>query len=63
MMKNEGNIDRIVRVIIGLAIIAWGVYSKNWWGAVGAVPLLTGLMGWCPLYSVLGIKTCPLEKK
>jgi len=61
-MKNEGNIDRILRVIVGLAILGWGFYAKNWWGAIGAVPLVTGLMGWCPVYSLLGIKTCPTKK-
>jgi len=58
-MKNEGGIDRIIRIIAGLAVIGWGFYANNWWGAVGAVPLLTGLMGWCPAYMLFGIKTCP----
>ena len=62
-MKNEGNIDRILRVIVGLAIIGWGVYAQNWWGAIGAVPLLTGLIGWCPAYTLLGINTCPMKKQ
>ena len=62
-MKNEGGIDRIIRIVAGLAIIGWGFYANNWWGAVGAVPLLTGLIGWCPVYTILGIKTCPISKK
>jgi len=62
-MKNEGNIDRILRVVVGLAIIGWGVYAQNWWGAIGAVPLLTGLIGWCPAYTLLGINTCPMKKQ
>ena len=61
-MKNEGGIDRIIRIVAGLAVIGWGVYSQNWWGAVGAVPLLTGLMGWCPVYTLLGINSCPVQK-
>ncbi len=62
-MKNEGGIDRIIRIVVGLAIIGWGVYAQNWWGAVGAVPLFTGLIGWCPAYTLLGIKTCPMKKE
>ena len=62
-MKNEGGIDRIIRIVAGLAVIGWGFYANNWWGAVGAVPLLTGLIGWCPAYTILGIKTCSVSKK
>lgn len=61
-MKNEGKIDRIIRIVVGLAVIGWGVYSQSLWGAVGAVPLLTGLIGWCPAYTLFGIKTCPTSK-
>ncbi len=61
-MKNEGGIDRAIRILVGLGIIGWGYMNQNWWGAVGAVPLLTGLMGWCPAYSLLGINTCPMKK-
>jgi len=56
-MCNEGTIDRVIRVVAGIAIIGWGFASHNWWGAVGAVPLLTGLIGWCPLYALLGFNT------
>jgi hypothetical protein len=62
MSKNVGNIDRAVRILIGLALIAWGLTSGTWWGAVGAVPLLTALMGFCPLYAPLGINTCPRNR-
>jgi hypothetical protein len=58
-MKNLGSADRIIRIIMGLAIIGAGVYFNSWWGAIGAVPLITALMGWCPAYTLLGIKTCP----
>ncbi len=60
-MKNEGGIDRAVRILLGLGIIAWGYLNQNWWGAVGLVPLATGLMGWCPAYTLLGINTCPTK--
>ena len=56
-MCNEGKADRIVRVVLGLALIGWGVAAQNWWGAVGLVPLLTGAIGFCPLYLPLKIDT------
>ncbi len=62
MQKNVGSAERVVRVIIGLAIIAAGVYYQSWWGAIGAVPIATGLLGWCPPYSLLGINTCGVKK-
>ena len=59
---NEGTIDRVLRVIVGLALIAIVfVGPKTPWGWVGLVPLLTGLVGTCPLYSILGIRTCKLK--
>jgi hypothetical protein len=59
MNSNEGTLDRSVRVIAGLALIgmaATGVIGA--WGYVGVVPLLTGAVGWCPVYTLLGINTC-----
>ncbi|MBI4914698.1 MAG: DUF2892 domain-containing protein [Acidobacteria bacterium] len=58
MVKNVGSADRVVRVVLGLAIIAVGLYTKSWWGAVGVVPLLTAAIGWCPAYLPFGITTC-----
>jgi len=57
MTLNVGSADKIVRIIIGLAVIGWGIWAKSWWGAIGIVPLATALMNFCPLYSVCGIKT------
>jgi len=58
---NEGTIDRVLRVIVGLALISIVfVGPQTPWGWVGLVPLLTGLVGTCPLYTVLGIRTCKL---
>ncbi|MCB1791205.1 MAG: DUF2892 domain-containing protein [Gammaproteobacteria bacterium] len=57
MSKNVGTIDRIIRVVIGLALIAWGYMTQNWLGAIGIVPLFTAAIGWCPVYLPLGIKT------
>jgi hypothetical protein len=61
-MKNVGSIDRVIRIVAGVAIIGAGVYYQSWWGAIGAVPLLTGLMGWCPPYAIFGWNTCSIKK-
>lgn len=60
---NEGTIDRALRVILGAVLIAL-VFTgpKTPLGWIGIVPLATGLIGWCPLYSLLGIRTCPAKK-
>ncbi len=57
MKANVGGIDRALRIIVGLAVIGWGIYAKNWLGAIGAIPLVTGLIGWCPLYVPLKFST------
>ncbi len=62
MKCNVGTVDRIVRTVVGLGIIGAGVYFKSWWGAVGAVPLLTAAIGWCPLYLPFGFSSCKEEK-
>lgn len=58
MKCNVGKTEKIIRIIAGLAIIGAGVYFQSWWGAIGAIPLITGALGWCPLYVPLGISTC-----
>ena len=58
MKVNVGGVDRTVRIVAGLVIIAAGVAFRSWWGAIGALPLLTGLIGWCPGYLPFGISTC-----
>jgi len=57
MTKNVGNLDRIVRTIVGPALIGWGLYSQGWWGAIGAILLITALVSWCQMYLPLGIRT------
>ena len=57
MNKNIGSLDRNIRIIAGVAIIAAGIYYQSWWGAIGAIPLLTALLGWCPPYALLGLNT------
>ena len=62
--RNEGAIDRILRVIVGLAVISLVfVGPQTAWGWLGVVPLATGLIGWCPAYTLLGIKTCRMPAK
>ena len=57
-MINEGALDRTIRVVIGLAVLALTVAGPHsLWGLVGAIPLLTGVVGFCPLYRLLGIRT------
>lgn len=64
MKKNEGNLDRTVRVVIGLGLLSTVfVGPQTLWGLVGVVPLLTGLVGFCPLYKIFGFNTCPLSTK
>ena len=64
LMRNEGTVDRVLRVLVGLGVLSLVfVGPKTLWGLVGLVPLLTGLLGRCPLYTLLGIKTCPISKK
>ncbi len=68
MEKNVGSADKIVRIVVGVVLIAFALFGPadigwKWIGWIGVVPLVTALMGRCPLYSVLGIRTCPMEKK
>lgn len=58
MTKNMGGIDRGIRVVVGVALLAWGYMAQNWLGAIGLVPLFTAAIGWCPAYLPFGIKTC-----
>jgi hypothetical protein len=57
MKQNIGNADRIIRVVLGLVLIALGVYFGSWWGAIGLIPLITAAIGWCPLYAPFGLTT------
>ncbi len=62
MTRNEGTLDRTLRVIAGLILLSLVfVGPQTLWGLIGIVPLATGLLGTCPLYSVFGISTCNLK--
>ncbi|MCG8381900.1 MAG: DUF2892 domain-containing protein [Gammaproteobacteria bacterium] len=64
MVKNEGSTDRIIRVIIGLALLSLTVVGpQSPWGLIGLIPLITGLVGFCPLYKLFGLNTCPIRKQ
>lgn len=63
MNKNVGNTDRILRIVVGLALIGIAVSGISVWGWIGVVPLFTGVFRYCPAYSLLGMNTCPMEKK
>jgi len=63
MTKNVGGIDRTLRIVVGLALIAAAATGMlGAWAYIGVVPLLTGLMGWCPPYALLGFNTCSVKK-
>lgn len=68
MARNVGSVDRILRIIFGLVLIAYAIpigFSQtgwNWVGWIGVVPILTAVFSTCPAYSILGISTCPVKK-
>jgi hypothetical protein len=60
LARNEGTSDRIIRVVVGLLLLSLtAVGPKSMLGLIGLVPLMTGLFGYCPLYRILGVNTCP----
>ena len=61
--KNAGTVDRALRAIAGLVLIALALTGTiGAWGWIGVVPLVTAALGWCPAYTLLGIKTCPTQE-
>ena len=58
MNPNVGGIDRILRLIAGLAILGAGLYFKSWLGLIGLVPILTALFRFCPAYVPFGLSSC-----
>ncbi|CUB00464.1 YgaP family membrane protein [Thiomonas bhubaneswarensis] len=63
MKLNVGGIDRILRIVVGIVLIALTLMGTiGVWGWIGIVPLVTGLFKFCPLYSIIGMNTCPMKK-
>ena len=63
MKSNAGGIDRMLRIVAGLALIGLTLTGNiGVWGWIGVVPLATGALGWCPAYTMLGINTCPMKR-
>jgi len=59
MKNNVASVERVIRVLVGIALLAIVfVGPQTWWGLIGIIPLVTGLVGNCPLYSILGVSTC-----
>jgi len=63
MKTNVGGIDKILRIVVGLALIAWALFANGpVWAWIGVVPLATGLFNFCPLYSILGANSCKIKQ-
>ncbi len=58
MKTNVGATDKLIRIVVGVLLIIWGIFGSKIWVIIGLIPLITGLIGYCPLYTVLGINTC-----
>ena len=62
MSCNVGSTDRIIRILAGLALIAWALMGGPAWAWIGVVPFATGLFKFCPAYTLLGMNTCGTKK-
>lgn len=58
MKSNVGGVDKWLRIVVGLVLIAWAVTGGPVWAWIGVVPLATGLFNFCPLYKLVGVNTC-----
>jgi hypothetical protein len=66
MKANVGSIDRILRIAVGIALLALLFIlpgNTRWWGLIGLLPLATGLFSFCPAYTLLGLNTCPTKQR
>ena len=61
MKKNVGSLDRVLRLVLGLVIIALGILYQSWWGLLGILPIFTAIVNWCPAYLPFGISTCKVN--
>ena len=57
MKLNVGSIDKVIRLVAGVALLAAGYYYQSWWGLIGLVPIGTALINWCPAYALLGLSS------
>lgn len=57
MQQNVGNEDRIIRAILGVILIGWGIFAQSWWAVIGIIPLFSAVVSWCPAYVPFGINT------
>ncbi|NOZ93691.1 MAG: DUF2892 domain-containing protein [Acidobacteria bacterium] len=65
MEHNVGTADRVIRILMGIILLGLIFVLDSparWIGLIGIIPLMTALMGWCPLYTLLGVRTCSLER-
>ena len=65
MNANVGGIDRVLRIVVGIALLSlFFILEGNarYWGLIGIVPILTGTFRFCPAYTLLGVNTCPMKK-
>ena len=65
MISNVGKTDKALRIIVGIILLALFFVlegSARWLGLIGLVPLITGLVGWCPAYAMIGVNTCPVRQ-
>ena len=62
MPHNVGLIDRLLRAAVGIALIVWALTTGPVWAWIGVVPLATALFSFCPAYTLLGIRTCPMRR-
>lgn len=64
MKQNVHNIERVIRIVVGIGLLALVfVGPKTMWGLIGIIPLITGAIGWCAPYALLGISTCKVSEK
>ncbi|MCK6613776.1 MAG: DUF2892 domain-containing protein [Ignavibacteriaceae bacterium] len=61
MKENVGGFDRILRLVVGVGLVGWGIYAQNWIGLLGLIPIVTATVKSCPLYLPFGLSTCKTE--
>ncbi|MDX2135506.1 MAG: DUF2892 domain-containing protein [Saprospiraceae bacterium] len=62
MKRNVGSLDRILRLVLGAAMVGGGIYFQSWFGAIGLILIGTALINFCPLYAIVGANTCSVRK-